>query len=229
MAYALAVSESPLNGQLAGTREHHRHSPRPHVGRCGHPGSSQLLRGHERRSSHGDLARKDRGHPGNGRQSEVDHHWPVGAEQDIAGLEVAMHHPGGMHCAQRGQRGDGDALECGAAARPKLLDYLYQRWPADVFTDNERPPLEDPRVQNLRGAEPGDPLRCGDLLQEAAPDLWVCGWRQKLDGCRASGRTLSQEHNALPALPETAEQPVDTHLARIRVAQGEHLRHCRPS
>src|SRR5580693_5215359 len=49
-------------------------------------------------------------------------------------------------------------------------------------------------------------LRCGDLLQKAAPDLRICGWRQKLDGRRASGRTLSQEHNALPALPEAAEQ-----------------------
>src|SRR6266699_3143394 len=46
---------------------------------------------------------------------------------------------------------------------------------------------------------------------------------------RASGRTLSQEHNALPALPEAAEQPVYTHLTRIRVAQGEHLRHYGPS
>ena len=116
--------------------------------------------------------------PGNGRQPEVDHHWPVGPEQDIGRLEVAMHHPGGMHCAQRGQRSDGDALECTAAARPELLHDLDQRWPADVFTDNERPPFEDPRVQNLRGAEPGDPLRCGDLLQKAAPDLRVGGWRQ---------------------------------------------------
>src|SRR5438034_485090 len=83
-----------------------------------------------------------------------------------------------------------------------------QRWPADVFTDNERPPFEDPRVQNLRGAEPGDPLRCGDLLQKVAPDLRVRGRRQKLDRRRASGRTLSQEHDALAALPEAAEQPV---------------------
>jgi hypothetical protein len=140
-----------------------------------------------------------------------------------------MHHTRAMHRAQRGQRGNGDALQGSAAARPELLDDLDQRWPADVFTDNERPPFEDPRVQNLRGAEPGDPLRCGDLLQKAAPDLRVCGWRQELDRRRASGRTLSQEHNALPALPEAAEQPVYTHLARIRVAQGEHLRHCGPS
>ena len=69
-----------------------------------------------------------------------------------------------MHCAQRGQRGDGDALECTAAARPELLDDLDQRWPAEVFADDERSPFEDPRVQNLRGAEPGDPLRGGDLL-----------------------------------------------------------------
>src|SRR6185437_13300712 len=118
---------------------------------------------------------------------------------------------------------------CGAAARPELLDDLDQRWPADVFTDNERPPFEDPRVQNLRGAEPGDPLRGGNLLQKAAPDLRVCGRGQKLDRCRASSRTVSQEHNALPALPEAAEQPVYTHLARIRVAQGEQVRHCGPS
>jgi len=113
--------------------------------------------------------------------------------------------------------------------RPELLAELYQRWPADVFTDNERPPFEDPRIQNLRSAETGDPLRCGDLLQKPAPDLWVRGWRQKLDRHPACSRTLSQEHNALPAFPEAAEQPVYTHLARIRVAQGKHLRHCGPS
>jgi len=218
-----------LEGQLTGTREYHRHSPRPHVGRCGHAAPSQVLRCHERWSSHGELARKVRGHPGNGRQPEVDHHWPIGPEQDIGRLEVAMHHPGRMHCAQRGQRCDGDTLECSAAARPELLDDLCQRWPADVFTDNKRPPFEDPRVQNLRGTEPGDPLRCGDLLQKATPDLWVCGWRQKLDRRAASSRTLSQEHNALPAFPEAAEQPVYTHLARVHVAQGKHLGHGGPS
>src|ERR1700684_2376525 len=74
---------------------------------------------------------------------------PSGARQDIAGREVAMDHPGGMHRAQRGQRGDGDALKCGAAAGPELLDDFYQRWPADEFTDDERPPLEDSSVQNL--------------------------------------------------------------------------------
>ncbi len=137
-----------------------------------------------------------------------------------------MHHPGGVHCAERGQRCDGDALECSAAARPELLDDLYQRWPADVFTDNERPAFEDSRIQNLRSAEPGDPLRCGDLLQKAAPDQRVRGRRQKLDRRPASSRIHRQEHDALPALPEAAEQAVYTHLARIRVAQGKHFRHC---
>ena len=56
------------------------------------------------------------------------------------------------------------ALERCAAARPELLDDLHQRWPADVFTDNERPPFEDSRIQNLRSAEPGDPLRRGHFL-----------------------------------------------------------------
>ena len=216
-------------GQLTGAGEHHRHGPRPHVGRCGHPGPGQLLGSHERRSSHGGLARKARGgHPGNDRQPEVDHHRPVGTEQDIAGLEVAMHHPGGMHRAQRGQRCDRDALQRSAAARPVLLDDLYQRRPVDVFADNERPTFEDPRIQNLRGAEPGDPLRRGDLFQEAATDLWVRGRRQKLDRRRVSGGALRQVHNALTAFPEASEQPVYAHLARIRVAQGKHLRHRGP-
>ena len=218
-----------LEGQLTGTCEHDRDGPRPHVGRCGHSHPGQLLRSHERRSSHGDLAGKARGgHAGNGRQPEVDHHWPVGPEQDIAGLEVAVHHPGGMHCAERGQGRDGNALEHGAAARPELLDDLHQRWPADVFTDNERAPFEDSRIQNLGSAEPGDPLRRGDLLQKAAPDQWVRGRRQELDRRPASSGTDSQEHDALPAFTKAAEQPVITHLARIHLAQGEHFRYCGP-
>src|SRR5215472_12964725 len=64
---------------------------------------------------------------------------PVGPEQDVGRLEVAVHHPNGVHRTQRGQRRDGDALERCAGARPELLDDLHQRWPADVFTDNERP------------------------------------------------------------------------------------------
>ena len=64
-----------------------------------------------------------------------------------------------------------------------------------------------------------------DALRAAA-DLRVRGWRQKLDRRPASGRTHSQERHALPAFPEAAEQPVSTHLARIRVAQGKHSRHC---
>src|SRR5215469_11598071 len=59
-------------------------------------------------------------------------------QEDIAGLEVAVHHADGMHRAQRGQCRDGDALEHGAGARSVLLDDLHQRGPADVFTDDER-------------------------------------------------------------------------------------------
>jgi hypothetical protein len=50
-------------------------------------------------------------------------------------------------------------------------------------------------------------------------------WRQKLDRRPASSRTHSQERQALPAFAEAVEQPVSTHLARIRVAQGKHSRH----
>jgi hypothetical protein len=77
----------------------------------------------------------------------------------------------------------------------------------------------------LRSAEPGDPLRCGDLLEEAAPDLWVRGWRQELDRRPASGGTDSQEHDTLTAFAKAAEQPVYANLARIRVAQGKHFGH----
>ena len=212
-----------LEGQLPGTRERGRNGPRPHVGRCGCPASGQLLRSHERRSSHRPLAGKARGgHAGNGGQPEIDHHWPGRPEEDIARLEVAVHHSDGVHRAERGQRRDGDALERCAAARPDLLDDLHQRWPADVFTDNERPPFEDSRIQNLRSAVLADPLRRGDLLQEAAPDLRVSGRRQELYRCPATGGTEGQENDTLPTLAEAAEQAVSTHLARIGVAQGNH-------
>jgi hypothetical protein len=182
-----------------------------------------LLRSHERWSSHGDLPGEARGgHAGNYRKPEVDHHRAVRPEEDIARLEIPVHHPDGVRCAQRGQRRDGDALEHCAAAGPVLLDDLHQRWPADVLTDDERPPFEDARIQDLRSTEAGDLLRCRNLLQEAAPDLWVRGRRQQLYRRPGSGGTEGKENDALPALAEAAKQPVATHLTRIAVAQRKH-------
>ena len=70
-----------------------------------------------------------------------------------------------MHGTKRGQRRDRDALQRGAAAGPVLLDGLDQRWPVDVLADDERSAFENPRVQNLRSAEPSYPLRRGDLFR----------------------------------------------------------------
>src|SRR5215471_4909841 len=225
MAYAVAVNDSPLKGS----------SPVPayaivtaHDHMSAAALTRQLLGSHERRGPDSDLPGKARGgHAGNGRQPEVDHHRPVGPEQDVAGLEVAVHHPDGVDRAQRGQRRDGDALEHGTGARSVLLDDLDQRWPADVLTDNERSPFENSCVQNVRGAEPGDLLSCGNLFQEAAPDQWVRGRGQELDRGPVASGTKGQENDALPALTEAAKQPVTTHLARIRIAQRKHPGHCR--
>jgi hypothetical protein len=219
-----------LEGQLPGTRVRDRDAPRPHVGCRGYSLRGQLLGRHERRRAHGDLARyASRGHAGNRRQPEVDHYWSIRPEKDVGGLEVAVHHADGMDRAERCQCGDGDALERCAAARPELLNDLNQRGPVDVFADNERPPFEDSRIQNWGSAKPGNPLRCGNFLQEAAPDLWVRGRRQELDRRPAPSRTISQEYNALPAFAEASEKPVRADLARIRLAQGKQSRHCEPS
>src|SRR5260370_1366350 len=84
---------------------------------------------------------------------------------------------------------------------------------------------------------------CSGAMNAGVPmATWPEGPMVVIPGTAASPKSIStgpsgpsrtlpglKSRRALPAFPGAAEQPVSTHLAGIRVAQGEHLGHRGPS
>ena len=64
------------------------------------------------------------------RDAEVDEDRLAVQDQHVAGLEVAVDHPDGVHGGERRRHPMGDPSSAGSAMRAVLLDDLVQRGPA---------------------------------------------------------------------------------------------------
>jgi hypothetical protein len=220
-----------LEGVLAGGREHHDRPPGEHVGL----GPGALPRVHLRRrvpQRPGEPALGGRMRVQHPRDPEVDQPGTVGAQHHVAGLEVAVHHPGLVDRRQRGGDADPEPVQIvpgEPAARPvaRAVDGVLQAQPVDVLADDVGPRRFQVHLEDPGGAERGDPLGGprlgGHPLQFPGRLLRPV---QHLDRHPAPVRSVGVVHHALAARAQPARRPELTDL--LRISRLQPIRHSRP-
>jgi hypothetical protein len=150
------------------------------------------------------------------RDTEVDDPWPVGAQQDVAGLEVAVHDSGGVDRGQRGYGAGGEPSQRARLVRAVGGDEVLERLTRDVLADDVRGGLVFSGFQNACG-ELEDFARGLDLADEPLPGFRVARETtvQDLDRDRRTVGTHTEVDRALPAHAEQPGEPVVADLLGV--------------
>nr|WP_248958812.1 hypothetical protein [Sphaerisporangium perillae] len=140
--------------------------------------------------------------------TEVDHPWPVRAEQDVAGVELAVCDPGLVDGDERGHGADREPVQRRAPQRALVLDGLLEGRPVDVLADHVRPVAREAGLDDLRRAEGGHLPEFVDLGEEpfGAGQAGV----QQFDRDVLFTRLLCQINGAFVAFAESADDVIAT-------------------
>ncbi len=187
------------------------------VGGRGHPAPRGLFGGHERRRADGDAAAGERGRVGGVGDTEIDDTGPVGGEQHIGRLEIAVHDARAM-----------DDVQGLGHARDQQQHRLDRQRPMGDNRVGQRGP------RHVRGGQPGlravgvgvddgcceqalHPLRGLHFLGEPAAELGVLPelGADHLDGHGPPTGRVRQIHLAHAARAELGGQPVSADGCRI--------------
>ena len=146
----------------------------------------------------------------------------AGGQQDVGGLEVAVHDPGTVDGGERRRHPHRQALQRSAVHRFAVADRLVQVRSGHVLRDDEEGFALQPGVDDPGGGEPGDPAGGGDLAGEAEPEGLVVGQIRvdQLDGHGAVGGVLGEVDGAHATAAQTADDAVTVEFARVPCAQG---------
>lgn len=165
-----------VEGPAPGGRVHQYRAHREHIGGRSHLARTlELLGRHERRCTD-QLARLRTQITVRGTgDTEVDDLGPVGRQQHIARLEIAVHHAGAVDVAQRlGQPRAGPA-QLRRIQRSVPLHALRERRALDEQRGHPGPFGLGVGIDDGRGEGPADPAGRRDLLLEAGSELRIRG------------------------------------------------------
>lgn len=187
---------------------------REHVARRGHFAAGALLGRHELRGADEAAAACEAGGLGCPGDAEVDDPRPVGGEQDVARLEVAVDHSRRVHRVQ-GAGDAGDELEGGGQGQRTVdVQGLVQGQPGYVCAGQPRLLAVRVVVEHRHEVVAADLLGGPDLLLEAVPELAVArvltADHLECDGLVAP--RAGQVHGTHAALADPGEQPVPGQL-----------------
>jgi hypothetical protein len=204
--------------QPPGGGEDRQGAPGPDVRGRPDRAALHLLGGREGRGAQPlPAARDPRGEVDRPGDTEVDHPRPQLAEQDVAGLQVAVHDPGRMDRGQGGEHADGQGLETGTGERAALADHSLEVAARDVLGRDPGPPAVDVGVQHLGGAEAGHPPGRLGLTPEAGPERFLAGQlvADGLDRDPLAGDPRRQVHGAHAAAAQAPLEPVRPEPLRV--------------
>ena len=189
-------------GRVGGRGVGKRGPEREHIGSRRNGSPPHLLRREKpgRPDSRTDMGERRR--PGSPGDTEVDDPRPLGGEQDVRRLEIAMDNPGLMHSHKPlGQRGP-DGGDLGRTERPLVGDLVMQGRPGHVLSGEPRPISLKIRRDEPSGAPPTNPPSGRDLAREPRTELLVL-------------RQIRPDHLQRDPLPlAVGAQIDDTHSAR---------------
>ena len=152
--------------------EHHA-AEREHVARGSRAPALSLLGRHVPRRAEHHPGRRQRGSVDGARDAEVDQPRPVGGQQHVGGLEVAVHHAAGVDRLQRLDQPAQQRPQRLLGQRPVLPHDLIQRRPWDERGGQPGRPLVEPAGHDRRGVDPADGPGRRDLLAEPAQEVGV--------------------------------------------------------
>ncbi len=203
-------------GHHAAEREHV--APRPRAPALG------LLGRHVARRAEHHPSSGQRGAVGGARDAEVDDPRPVGGQQDVGGLEVAVHHAAGVDGLQRLDQPGQQRPQRLLGQRPVFPHDLIQRGPWHERGGQPRRPLVQPARHDRRSVDAADRAGRGHLLAEPAQEVSVAGQVRvhDLDRHRPAGRGEPEVDPAHAARAELRAQPVLADHARIVRGQWLH-------
>ncbi len=204
-------------GMPAGGGDGGDETEREHVARRGDFVARALLGGHELRGADEAATARQTGGIGGTGDAEVDDPRPVGAEEDVARLEVAVHHSRRVHGIQ-GAGDAGDQLERGHHRQRTVdVDGLVEGHSGHVRGGEPRLFALRVMVDHRHQVVPADLLSRLDLLLEPAPELAVAGVltpdHLECDGLVAPGP--GKVHRPHAALPDPGQQPVSGQFPRF--------------
>lgn len=146
--------------------------------------------------------------------TEVGEHDPAAAtgpggrfDQYVAGLDVTVQHPGGVHLAQRGGQGEGDPGGLGDGHRAGAGEDLLQRAAADQFHDDPQPAVllrhvVDPHHVGVVDPGRGTRLPQGPLVPDPGVLLPRPSSRISLTAtCRCSISSTARHTRPMPPWP----------------------------
>ena len=149
---------------------------------------------------------------------------PVVLQQDIARLEIPVHHPDGVDRLQRAMQPTRQEQQIAGRQRPTSVDPVIEGVTGDIPRDDERPVPRQVAVDDRRDPRMPDPGQGRDLTLEPRACLRiVCDVRpQHLDGDGAPMRVESQMDNAHPPFADPLDQAVGAQSLRERLGLGRH-------
>ena len=202
---------------MAGGSEGEDSPEAEHVARWPYLGTQNLFRGHERgRADHEVRAERCAcvSGPGN---PEVDDPRSVFGQQDIGGLQVAVHHSRGVDGAQAFRQPGGQGQQAGDGQRSVTAYRLPQRGTRDVHGGQPRHRTVQVRVEDERSEQAAYPSGRRNLTPEARPEFGILGQfgPDDLDRDRPAPRRHAQEHLAHATPAELPQQPIGPDLTRV--------------
>jgi hypothetical protein len=198
---------------------------REHVARGAGALSLGLLGRHETWRAEHHSGRCQRGSVGGAGDTEVDHPRPVGGQQHVGGLEIAVHHPACVYRLQGLDQPGEQRPQRLLGQWPVLGDQLVQAGAGYERGRQPRRALVQPAGDDRRGVDPADGPRRGDFLAEPAQELGVAGQIRvdDLDRHRPAGRGEPEVDAAHAARAELPAQPVFADHARVVRGQCLHV------
>ncbi len=208
-------------------RRVHQHGPqREHVRRRPHLARPlELLGRHERRRTDQLAGLGPHLAVRRTRDTEVDDLGPVGGEQHVAGLEVAVHHAGPVDVAQRLGQPRGQPADLVGSQRAGAFHLVTEGRPGNVEGGHPGPFGVRVGVHDRRGERAAHPPRRRHLLPEPAAELGVLGELgvHHLHRQAQPRRRPRQVHHTHPARAQACVQAVPARVQRtfrFRVRSG---------
>ncbi len=215
---ARQVRAGAVEGAVAGGRVDQQRAEREDVGGGRDvPGRRELLRGHERRGADQPAGDGEGLVVGGAGDAEVDDAGAVLREQDVARLQVPVHHARLMDVPQRLDQSQRERAQGAARQRAVPLDDFGQRAAGHVQRGHPRHLGVRVGVHDGRGEGAAHPAGRRDLLPEAGPELLVQRVLRvhHLDGDLPSRGRPPEIHDAHPAAAEPVDQRVSADRLRV--------------
>ena len=173
------------------------------------------------------VARGSHEHPGHGQagrvgpqgDAEIDHHRGALEQHHVARLDIAVHHPSGVHREQGIGQPAGQAGERLPAQRAVLSHYVVEGAAGNEPGHDVGHVAVEVGVDHLGHVRAADPLHGLDLAGEPPPRRRVPGHAgaQDLERDRPVTPVAGEEDNAHPALTDPVEQAVTPERVRHQV------------